>query len=100
MGRQPVTIRERDIRIWLLRRGDGLTLRAIGEMVNLHPETVRQRLSRLDYRVTTGWVRGARGGTPRWFKRLRVAGALAGPYGLRPPAYEAFESTDPKRSCK
>lgn len=92
-----MTILERDARIWIMRRGDGMTLKAIGLQVGLHPTTVSARVARLDVRLTRGWA-GA-GADPAWgVARLRAAGALASRAWLRPRAYEAFESTDPKRS--
>jgi len=89
----------RDAVIWLMRRGDGLSLPAIAKEVGLSVEGIRNRLRIMDARLTPGWLfrDHLASAPPPWVIRLRDAGALA-PILWRhdPTPYEAFNSTAPR----
>lgn len=87
-------IRERDAKMWLLRRGDNLSLAQIAGIFGLSRENVRVRILLLDGKLCRGW-KSTEAPFPGWYRRLRDAGALSRAVSSS-AAYETFESTSPK----
>lgn len=91
--------RERDVKIWLLRRGDNLSIRQIGAMANLSSWTVRKHLQITDRRVALSSLNP----TSALFGRLLASNALSSFYVYPYNDYdfhEVFNSIESQEAVK